>query len=320
MGVGNNYLIMNNGVKIPQLGLGTYKNSDDPVTVASVYHAIKIGYRQIDTAAIYLNEREVGQAIKQAIEEGIVKREDLFIVTKLWGTQHRMVETAIKQSLERLGLDYVDLYLMHWPFPFNARTIKPSDPLNYLVFPKNPDHPELYDEDPGWSFVDTYKDMQKLVGKGYTRSIGISNFTIKRMTKLLDDPSTKILPVAIQVEVQPLFPQKELMEFCKRYGILVQAYAPMGSWKSSDLLVNPTLVRIAKKLNIDVAQVCISWGLQRGEIVIPKSSKIERVTRNFKDLVKLSAEDFEAINNMPKEYGEQRMILANNFPPFVLFE
>ncbi|XBW35295.1 hypothetical protein QEN19_000863 [Hanseniaspora menglaensis] len=314
------YVTLNNGIKVPQLGYGTYKNKNAEVTIESVYHAIKVGYRQIDTAAIYLNEKVVGMAINRAIKEGIVTREELFIVTKLWGTQHRMVETAIKQSLERLGLDYVDLYLMHWPIGFLSRTIDTSNPINYLTIPKNPENKELYDADLERTPAETYNDMQKLVAKGYTKSIGISNFSLERLKTLLDAPTTTIIPVVHQVEVQPLFPQEELIEYSLKHKILTQAYAPMGSWGSEGLLVNPTLVGLAEKYKVDPAQICISWGLQRGSIVIPKSSNLDRITRNFENVVTLSEEDFEIINQMPDKYGKKRMILANNFPPIVLFD
>ncbi|XBW36297.1 hypothetical protein QEN19_001886 [Hanseniaspora menglaensis] len=318
MAVNDKYITLNDGKIIPQLALGTWNNVDFENTINSVYEAIKIGYRHIDTAAIYKNEEEVGKGIKKAIDEGIVKREDLFVTTKLWGTQQRLSQQAIKQSLERLGLDYVDLYLIHWPVALKSRTIDPSDPKNYLCIPMKPDEPSVRDIDINWTFVDTYLTLQHLQKEGLTKSIGVSNFSINNLKELFKHPLFKVKPVVNQVEVHPLFPQDELIEFCNSENIVIEAYSPLGS-TDSPILTNETLVSIAKKLNIDVAQVCISWGLKRGYVILPKSSKVDRIRRNFEDLVELSEEDFKAVSNLKQQYGEKRFVIPD-FSPFKVFE
>lgn len=318
MAVNDKYITLNDGRKIPQLALGTWNNVDSENTVNSVYEAIKIGYRHIDTAAIYKNEEEVGKGIKKAIDEGIVKREDLFVTTKLWGTQQRMSQQAIKQSLARLGLDYVDLYLIHWPVALKSRTIDPSDPKNYLTIPMKPDEPDVRDIDINWTFVDTYLTLQHLQREGLTKSIGVSNFSINNLKNLFKHPLFKVKPAVNQVEVHPLLPQDELIEFCKSEGIVIEAYSPLGA-SDSPILKNETLIEIAKKLNIDVAQVCISWALQRGYVVLPKSSKVDRIRRNFENLVELSDEDFKVVSDLKEKYGEKRFV-EPDFTPFKVFE
>ena len=318
MAFNNQVITLNNGNKIPQVGLGTWQNKNSEATVNSVYQAIKTGYRHIDTAAIYCNEREVGLAIKKAIAEGIVKREDLYVVTKLWCTQHRSAQQAIKQSLERLQLDYVDLYLMHIPVAFKTRTIDQSNPDNFLCIPRDPDNKSLTDVDFNWSFVDTYLSMQHLKNEGLAKSIGVSNFSIKNLKELFKHPLLKIMPSVNQIEIHPLLPQDELIEFCKEQDIVCEGYSPLGS-TSSPILSNETLVSIAEKLNIDVAQVCISWAVQRGYVVLPKSSQVERIERNFKNLAKLSDEDFAAVSSLKEKYGEQRFVKPD-LSPFKIYE
>lgn len=318
MAVNDKYITLNDGRKIPQLALGTWNNVDSENTINSVYQAIKIGYRHIDTAAIYKNEEEVGKGIKKAIDEGIVKREDLFVTTKLWGTQHRLSQQAIRQSLDRLGLEYVDLYLIHWPVALKSRTIDPSDPKNFLTIPTKPDEPSVRDIDCNWSFVDTYLTLQHLQRSGLTKSIGVSNFSINNLKELFKHPLFKIKPATNQVEVHPLLPQDELIEFCKSEGILIEAYSPLGA-ADSPILQNETLLKMAKRLNIEVAQICISWALQRGYVVLPKSSKVDRIRRNFENLIVLSDEDFKAVSGLKDQYGEKRFVNPD-FSPFKIFE
>lgn len=318
MSFNSQYITLNDGNKIPQVGLGTWQNKNSEATIDCVYQAIKIGYRHIDTAAIYGNEEEVGAGIKKAIDEGIVKREDLFVTTKLWGTQQRLSQQAIKQSLERLQLDYVDLYLMHWPVALKTRSIDPSDPKNYLCIPMNPENKSVRDIDVNWTFVDTYLAMQHLKKEGLAKSIGVSNFSINNLKELFKHPLFKIKPACNQVEIHPLLPQDELIAFCKEEGIVCEAYSPLGS-TSSPILTNETLVSIAERLNIDVAQVCVSWAVQRGYVVLPKSSQVARIEKNYKSLVKLSDEDFAIVNGLKEKYGEKRFVTPD-FSPFKTFE
>ncbi|XP_018326602.2 aldose reductase [Agrilus planipennis] len=253
-----------------------YMQSKPGEVTQAVKDAIDAGYRHIDCAWVYQNEKEVGEAIKEKIDEGVVKREDLFIVSKLWSTFHnpKAVEPALKESLTALGLDYLDLYLMHNPLDF-----KPGD----NVFPVD-ENGHVIPE--GVDYVDTWKAMEKVYKKGLVKSIGISNFNKRQIERLLQ--LTTVVPVTNQVECHPYFNQKKLLEFCKSKGITITAYSPLGSpahpWvKPGDrkLLDDAKLKTICKKYKKTPAQVIIRWHIQRGIITIPKSVNKKRIEENI---------------------------------------
>ncbi|CCF58536.1 hypothetical protein KAFR_0E03850 [Kazachstania africana CBS 2517] len=300
-------LKLNTGASLPILGLGTWRATDDQEGYNAVKSALEAGYRHIDTAAIYQNEEVVGRAIR---ESGI-PRDEIFVTTKLWGTQHRDPAAALDQSLERLGLDYVDLYLMHWPVPMEAKYSKSS---SLLEFPYRPDGSLAVESD--WDFIKTWELMQELP-KTKTRAIGVSNFSINNINDLLKSPGNKIVPAANQVELHPLLPQAELVTFCQEKGIVVEAYSPFGS-VSAPLLSEQAIIEVAKKHDVSAAQVILSWHIKRGIAVLPKSVHKERVVSNFKTF-SLPEDDFATINNVSKEKGEKRVVNFD-WSPFKIFE
>ncbi|XP_011314061.1 aldose reductase-like [Fopius arisanus] len=282
----------NNGNEAPALGFGTCSPEFEEATDA-VKYAIEIGYRHIDCAPVYGNEKQVGDAIKSKIEDGTVKREDLFIVSKLWSNSHKFnsVEKALKSSLSALGLDYLDLYLVHWPFAF-------EDGDDFV--PKNPDgNYKVSDTD----YVETWKGMENVLQKGLTKNIGVSNFNSEQIERLLK--SCTIKPVTNQVEVHPYLAQKELSKFCNDRGITITAYSPLGSpnrpWAKPEdpkLLEDKKLVEISKKYNKTPAQVVIRYQLDRGHLLIPKSFTKARILENSQVFdFQLSPEDIAYIDN-----------------------
>ena len=283
---------------MPILGLGTWKSKPGEV-YAAVKDAIRIGYRHIDCAMIYGNEVEIGNAIRDAINEGQVKRKALWVTSKLWGNAHGRdnVAGALKKTLQDLGLDYLDLYLIHWPIP-----LKPS-----AVFPSSAADFESPTEVPIQS---TWEGMEDAVSAGLTRHIGVSNFSAKKLRKLL--PHCKIKPEVNQVELHPLLQQPELVAYCASQGIHITAYSPLGSSdrpefvKAADapvLLDNPVIQSIAQDRGCTPAQVLLAWHVQRGISVIPKSVTPSRLRENLAAAeIELSPADLDRIAGLNQNY------------------
>lgn len=229
---------LNNGVNIPALGFGTWKIRGKSAE-ESVRFALDSGYRHIDTARIYRNEKRVGKAIR----ESSIKRSDIFVTTKIFNTQHRDPVKALNDSLGRLGLDYIDLYLIHWPVKQRLRT---------------------------------WKILEQELAKGKVRSIGVSNFTIRHLSELME--CCDIMPAVNQVEFHPFLYQKGLLEYCNKNGIALEAYSPLAHGRKVDDVV---ITRIARKHSKSNAQVMIRWSLQLGNIVIPKSAHPDRIGENI---------------------------------------
>jgi len=232
---------LNSGVEIPVLGLGVWQTAPGKATQDAVKFALKVGYRHIDTARIYGNEEDVGRGVK----DSGVPREQVFVTTKLWNSDHGYDSAiaACEKSLRRLGLGYIDLYLIHWPVP------------------------ELREE--------TWKALVELRRRGSCKSIGVSNYTVRHLKELLD--SSEVVPDVDQVEFNPFLYQKDLLGFCESKRIQLEAYSPLTRGTK---LKHPVVVEIARRYSKSSAQVMIRWGLQHGLVVIPKSSKPERIKEN----------------------------------------
>jgi diketogulonate reductase-like aldo/keto reductase len=263
---------LNNGNTIPALGLGTWR-SEVGKAANAVKVALDAGYKHIDCAYIYQNEHEIGQVF-----EKLSNRESIFITSKLWNSFHGkdQVKPAFEKTLGDLKLEYLDLYLMHWPVTQDPETKENRiDPASIKV---------------------AWQEMEKLVDSGEVKSIGVSNFNINRLTELLQ--YARIKPAVNQVELHPYLPQTELLAFCAKHGIHVTAYSPLGSTPGPETVLNDQVVAdIAKKHDKTNAQVLISWAIQRGTSVIPKSVTPERIESNFQDFV-LSDEEMKQLNEL----------------------
>ncbi|MBT2688756.1 aldo/keto reductase [Bacillus sp. ISL-47] len=251
---------LHNGVKMPWFGLGVFKVQDGDEVVQSVKAALKAGYKSIDTAAVYQNEEGVGQAIKEAG----VPREELFITTKVWNSDqgYESAIQAFETSLKKLGLDYIDLYLIHWPVK--------------------------------GKYKETWKALETLYKEKKVRTIGVSNFHIHHLEDLLQDAEIK--PMVNQVELHPLLNQSELREFCRKQEIQIEAWSPLAQ---GELLDNTVLKEIAEKYSKSAAQVILRWDLQNEIVTIPKSVKEHRIIENA-DIFdfELTEEDMNKINSL----------------------
>ena len=264
----NDCFVLNNGVRLPCIGFGTYKAQEGQTTVDAIKTALQVGYRHVDTASFYQNEVSVGKAIKQS---GI-DRKDIFVTTKLWTNErgYRQAKQALEDSLNRLELDYIDMQLIHWP----ASPNKQDD----------------------WIIVNlaTWQAMQEGVEQGKIRAIGVSNFLKHHLQALV---KSDVIPAVNQIEYHPGLNQSETIDFCKKYGVQIQAWSPLARGRLND---HPLLNQIAQKYGKSVQQICIKWCLQNGVNPLPKSVTPQRIKQNADvfDFV-LSDDDMLAITNMP---------------------
>lgn len=259
---------LHNGVKMPWFGLGVFKVEEGPELINAVKTAIKHGYRSVDTAAIYENEEGVGKGIQEGLKEAGIAREELFVTSKVWNADlgYESVIAAYETSLEKLGLEYLDLYLIHWPVE--------------------------------GKYKDAWRALETLYKEGRVKAIGVSNFQIHHLEDLMKDAEIK--PMINQVECHPRLTQKELQAFCRENGIQLEAWSPL---MQGQLLDNDVLQGIANKHNKSVAQIILRWDLQNGIITIPKSTKEHRIAENANVFdFELSKEEMQIIDDLNQDY------------------
>ena len=295
------YKILRSGAKIPAIGLGTFGSdrfSADDIAKA-VCEAISVGYRHIDCALVYENEKEIGASLKKAIDGGI-KREDLWITSKVWNNMHGDgdVIKSCKQSLKDLQLDYLDLYLIHWPFPN-------FHPPGCDITSRSPESKAYIHE----NYMKTWHQMEQLVAMGLVKHIGTSNMTIPKMKLLLRD--AKVLPDVNEMELHPHFQQQEFYDFCVKNGVQPIGFSPIGSPTRPDRdktaqdtvdIQDPVIVKAAKRLGVHPAVVCIKWAVQRGQVPIPFSIHRNEFLSNLKCTTQnpLTNEEMDAISKIDK--------------------
>jgi methylglyoxal/glyoxal reductase len=259
---------LNNGVKMPWFGIGVFKVEEGPELVNAVKAAIKNGYRSVDTAAIYGNEEGVGQGIREGIQEAGISREDLFVTSKVWNADlgYESTIAAYETSLKKLGLEYLDLYLIHWPVE--------------------------------GKYKEAWKALETLYTEGRVKAIGVSNFQIYQLEDLMKDAEIK--PMVNQVEYHPRLAQKKLQSFCQEHGIQLEAWSPL---MQGQLLDNQVLQEIADKCGKSVAQVILRWDLQNGVVTIPKSTKEHRIIENSTVFdFELTREDMKRIDSLNQNH------------------
>ncbi|XP_056131837.1 aldo-keto reductase family 1 member D1-like [Lampris incognitus] len=309
---------LNDGNKIPLIGLGTY---GDPRTTpkGTAYESVKValeaGYRHIDGALIYLNEHEVGQAIREKIADGTVKREDIFYCGKLWNTFHPpdLVRPALERTLKALQLDYVDLYIVELPMAF-----KPGE----TFYPTHEDGRYIYYET---DLCATWKALEACKDAGLIKSLGVSNFNKRQLELILNMPGLKHKPVSNQVECHPYFTQPKLLDFCRQKDIAIVGYSPLGTSRDASwvnltcppLMEDELLVSIGQKYNKTAAQVALRFNVQRGVVVIPKSFNPSRIKENFKIFdFSLPEDEMKAIEGLNKDIRFVELLMWSDHPEY----
>jgi aldehyde reductase len=277
---------LNNGAgRIPALGFGTLI-PDATVTVSATRDALEAGFRHFDCAERYRNEHEVGEALQAGLTAGGIAREEIFVTTKLWNTNHRpeRVEPAFEASLKRLGLNYLDLYLIHTPFAF-----QPGDDQD----PRDQNGNVIYDR--GVTLLDTWRAMESLVDRGRCRAIGLSDIGLHELLPIYE--SARIKPAVVQVEAHPYLPETELLEFCKDKGVVFLAFAPLGHGLRPGLLEDPVISAIAARVGKTPAQVLLAWAVQRGTALLTTPKTPARARENF-NISALPEDAFDEINRI----------------------
>jgi alcohol dehydrogenase (NADP+) len=274
-----------NAIPMPALGFGTLI-PDAALTINATKDALQAGFRHFDCAERYRNESEVGEALQSGLAEFGITREEIYVTTKLWNTNHRpeFVKTAFEESLKRLQLDYLDLYLIHTPFAF-----KPGNEQD----PRDESGNVIYDTEV--TLLDTWRAMEKLVDDGKCRAIGLSDISLSQLLPIYE--SARIKPAVVQVESHPYLPETELLEFCKEKGIIFLAFAPLGHGMRPGLLEDPVILAVAKQVEKTPAQVLLAWAVQRGTALLTTPKTAARARENF-DISPLPEDAFDKISSI----------------------
>jgi alcohol dehydrogenase (NADP+) len=289
--------------QMPALGFGTLI-PDPAVTITATRDALEAGFRHFDCAERYGNEREVGSALQAGLAAGAIARGDIFVTTKLWNSNHRpeRVEPAFEASLERLGLKYLDLYLIHTPFAF-----QPGDGQD----PRDQNGNVLYDHEV--TLLDTWTALETVVDHGKCRAIGLSDIGLNELKPIYE--SARIKPAVVQVESHPYLPEKELLEYCKQKGVVFLAFAPLGHGMKPGLLEDPVISAIAARVGKTPAQVLLAWAVQRGTAVLTTPKSAARAKENFD----ISALPQDALDEIDRIQTRQRLnpVVNTGVPGFI---
>jgi alcohol dehydrogenase (NADP+) len=289
---------------MPAVGFGSLI-PDLAAAKQAIKVALEAGFRHIDSAELYRTEGAVGEAVKEALEAGTVKREELFIATKLWNNNHRpeRVKLAFEASLRHLQLDYLDCYLMHTPFAFKA---------GEELFPAN-DHGEIvYDTDV--TLIDTWRAMERLVDEGKCRSIGLSDITLEKVEEIV--AVARIKPAVVQVESHPYLPERELLDFCQRQGIALLAFAPLGHGMEPKITDDPVIKAIAQRVGKTPAQVALAWAVQRGTAFLTTSTNPDHIKENF-DISSLPEDAMQEMQDRITTIIRLNPVVKTGVPGFV---
>jgi diketogulonate reductase-like aldo/keto reductase len=296
--------LSNKSGALPALGFGTL--IPDPIATRNATRAaLEAGFRALDTAERYRTEKEVGEAMKDVFKAGAIKREEVFVATKLWNTNHRpdRVKPAFEASLKKLQLDYLDLYLSHTPFAF-----QPGDEQD----PRDANGKVIYD--PGVTLADTWRALEELVDEGKCKAIGLSDIGLEKVKEIFEGATIK--PAVVHVESHPYLPEWELLDYCRKNGIVFQAFAPLGHNSEPNLLADPVITAIAKRVDKTPAQVALAWGIQRGTALLTTTKTPGRMKENF-DVSTLPEDAMREINEGIKLRMRFNPVVETGVPGFI---